>query len=75
MEFIITRMNPGDWEQVRAIYSEGIATGQATFEADVPEWEKWDSDHLPDPRLVARVGGRVAGWAVLSRVSVRRVYS
>ncbi len=38
MEFIITRMNPDDWEQVRAIYSEGIATGQATFEADVSEW-------------------------------------
>ncbi len=68
-------MNPDDWEQVRAIYSEGIATGQATFEADVPEWENWDSDHLPDPRFVARVGGRVAGWAVLSRVSIRRVYS
>ena len=33
-------MNPGDWEQVRRIYLEGLATGQATFETDAPSWER-----------------------------------
>ncbi len=51
MEFVINKMNRGDWEQVRAIYIEGIATGHATFEAEAPEWEKWDSAHLAEPRI------------------------
>jgi phosphinothricin acetyltransferase len=75
MEFVINKMNHGDWEQVRAIYIEGIATGHATFEAEAPEWEKWDSAHLAEPRSVARVGSSIAGWAALSRVSPRSVYS
>jgi L-amino acid N-acyltransferase YncA len=75
MEFVINKMNRGDWEQVRAIYIEGIATGHATFEAEAPEWEKWDSAHLAEPRLAARLGGHVAGWAALGRVSPRSVYS
>jgi phosphinothricin acetyltransferase len=75
MEFVINKMNRGDWEQVRAIYIEGIATGHATFEAEAPEWEKWDSAHLAEPRLAARLGGHVAGWAALSRVSPRSVYA
>ena len=75
MEFTIARMVPADWEQVRAIYLEGITTGHATFEPDAPDWEKWNSSHLAGPRLVARVAGRVAGWAALSRVSPRRVYA
>ena len=75
MEYQIDKMNPNDWEQVRSIYLEGIATGHATFEAEAPEWERWDANHLAEPRLVARSGGKVAGWAALSRVSTRRVYS
>ena len=75
MEFKIESMNPEDWDQVRAIYEEGIATENATFEPMVPGWEKFDSAHVADPRLVVRVGGRVAAWAVLSRVSARKVYA
>jgi phosphinothricin acetyltransferase len=71
----IDRFMPEDWEEVRAIYQEGIATGHATFEAEAPEWGKWDSAHLPDPRLVARAGSGIMGWAALSRVSPREVYS
>ncbi|MFZ3200008.1 MAG: N-acetyltransferase family protein [Candidatus Acidiferrales bacterium] len=63
-----------DWEKVRAIYLEGIRTGNATFEKSAPEWEKWDADHLKSCRLVARVGGEVVGWAALSPVSGRCVY-
>src|SRR5437899_12012181 len=71
---VIGQMNPSDWEQVRAIYLEGIATGNATFETGAPPWEAWDSSHLPFARLVARCGDRVAGWAALSPISQRCVY-
>jgi L-amino acid N-acyltransferase YncA len=63
-----------DWPAVRAIYEEGIATGDATFETAVSSWEAWDSDHVPSPRLVARTGGEVVAWAALTPVSRRPVY-
>jgi phosphinothricin acetyltransferase len=59
---------------VRAIYEEGIATGDATFEQDPPSSEAWDQSHLAACRLVAEQAGRVVGWAALSRVSDRCVY-
>ena len=68
-------MQSEDWSAVRAIYLEGIATGNATFETDVPEWSEWDSAHLPFCRLVARDGGGIVGWAALSSVSRRAVYA
>ena len=70
----IEQMSPSDWEQVRAIYLEGIATAQATFETEAPSWERWNTSHLPFARLVARLSDRVAGWAALSPVSQRCVY-
>lgn len=79
MDIVVDRMTPEDWAAVRAIYLEGIATRNATFETDAPDWEKWDSDHLHDCRLVARKDGRpfgrVVGWAALSPVSGRCVYA
>lgn len=71
---IIEPMQSGDWAQVRAIYLEGIATGNATFETDAPTWEAWDKSHLSFGRLVARSGLNIAGWASLSPVSNRCVY-
>ncbi len=64
-----------DWPAVRRIYMEGIATGQATFETEPPDWEQWDRDHRADCRLIAEVDGVVAGWAALSPVSGRCVYA
>lgn len=71
----VVPMEPGDWGAVRAIYLEGIATRNATFETDAPDWEKWDRDRLPNCRLVARDGAGVLGWAALSPVSTRPVYA
>jgi L-amino acid N-acyltransferase YncA len=71
----IAPMIPEDWPAVRAIYLEGIATGNATFEQTAPEWEKWDAGHLPGARIVARSEGDVLGWAALSAVSGRCVYA
>jgi len=74
-DFDITAIRSEDWHAIRNIYSEGIATGNATFETETPDWEKWDQGHLRDCRLVARDSRRVLGWAALSPVSLRRVYS
>ncbi len=67
-------MTPGDWPSVREIYADGIATGDATFESAVPEWESWDAGHLKACRLVAEDAGQVAGWAAISPVSDRCTY-
>jgi phosphinothricin acetyltransferase len=75
MSLILDNMRAEDWHQVRAIYVEGIATGDATFETDAPTWESWDQAHLPFARLVVRDGDTVAGWAALSTVSSRCVYA
>jgi L-amino acid N-acyltransferase YncA len=88
MNYPIVPMPPDLWPEVREIYRDGIATGNATFETAVPEWDKWDSSHLKNCRLVALelfdedigesliTSGNftVLGWAALSPVSSRRVY-
>lgn len=73
----IRQMIPDDWEEVRAIYLEGIATGQATFETSAPSWDQWNSSHLPFARLIAasRPEGIVKGWAALTPVAGRSVYA
>ena len=68
-------MQPEDWDAVRAIYIEGISTGNSTFEQSAPDWETWDQGHLPSCRLVARTGSEVLGWTALSPVSRRQVYA
>lgn len=72
---IIDAMRAEDWEAVRAIYEEGIASGAATFETSPPDWETWDQNHLACCRLAARQHGNVAGWAALSPVSRRSAYA
>lgn len=74
MDLSIDQMKEGDWPSVRAIYQEGIATGNATFETEAPGREAWDEAHRPDCRLVARAGDEVVGWAALSPISSRCVY-
>ena len=68
-------MTPADWETVRALYAEGILSGQATFEIDAPNWHEWDAAHHPFARLVARLAGRIVGWAALSPASRRACYA
>jgi L-amino acid N-acyltransferase YncA len=64
-----------DWPVVRAIYLEGVATGNATFETEAPAWAAWDAAHFPAPRLVAVSDETIIGWAALTRVSTRTVYA
>jgi L-amino acid N-acyltransferase YncA len=72
---LVNEMRPDDWEAVRTIYAEGIATGQATFETETPSWEAWNASHLPCARLVARSDETIIGWAALSPVSSRKAYA
>ena len=71
----IEDMDESYWQALQAIYGQGIATGNATFETTVPDWQSWDASHLSQPRLVARANEAVVGWAALSSVSERCVYA
>jgi L-amino acid N-acyltransferase YncA len=66
---------PDDWPEVARIYGEGIQTGNATFETEVPSWEDWDEAHLADHRFVAERDGRVCGWITAAPVSSRCCYA
>ena len=70
----LRKMTATDWSEVSIIYGEGIATGMATFETQVPSFETWNGSHLDIGRLVALHEERIAGWAALSAVSSRCVY-
>ena len=67
-------INYSHWPEVSRIYEEGIATGMATFEKEIPSWEAWDANHLKSCRIIARNNEEVLGWAALSPVSSRCVY-
>lgn len=75
MDFTIEEMRMSDWQQVAAIFQAGIETGTSTFLGNTPSWEEWDKEHCEDCRLVARAGENVLGWAAISPVSSRCVYS
>lgn len=70
----IEPLQPTDWSAVREIYLEGIATGNATFETEAPDYDAWDAAHLASCRIVARNGDRIVGWAALSPISKRAAY-
>lgn len=70
----IADLLPEHWPQVAEIYGEGIAGGDATFETEVPTWERWNAAHLPAHRFVALRDGEVVGWAAVVPVSERCVY-
>jgi len=74
-ELSIRSMAHEDWPAVASIYRQGIATGDATFETEVPSWEAWNAARLPLCRLVAESGDEVVGFAALSPTSHRAVYA
>jgi L-amino acid N-acyltransferase YncA len=72
---LIDKMTEDSWNDVARIYNSGIATRNATFEKQAPDWVTWDSAHRKDCRLIAKIGDKIVGWAALSNVSGRCVYS
>jgi L-amino acid N-acyltransferase YncA len=72
---VIRDLRPGDWPEVSRIFREGIATGNATFETEVPPWAAWDAAHLHEHRFLAERESRVVGWIALAPVSSRCCYA
>ena len=71
----LRKMTEADWPAVAAIWAEGIATGNATFETEPPSWAAFDATRKIEGRFVAEEGGAVVGWAALSPVSSRPCYA
>jgi phosphinothricin acetyltransferase len=71
---VVAELRHEHWPAVARIYAEGIATGHATFETEVPTWEAWDGAHIAEHRFVALEEGNVVGWVAISSVSDRCVY-
>lgn len=63
-----------DWLRVSAIYGLGIATGNATFQQEIPTWEEWNDNHIKSCRILVEKDTQILGWAALSPVSSRDVY-
>jgi L-amino acid N-acyltransferase YncA len=74
-DVVIRRLEPSDWSDVRSIYAAGIATGNATFETETPDWETWDHSHLSDLRFIAVDNAALVGWTAASPVSDRCCHS
>lgn len=68
-------MQPEHANAVLEIYQHGIASGMATFETEVPSWEKFNDKYLAHSRILAMIDNKPVGWAALSRVSSRACYS
>lgn len=71
----IVSMLPEHWPAVKAIYEDGLATGNASFQSSAPSWEEWNVSHLDHSRVVAVSHGEIIGWAALTPVSGRCVYA
>lgn len=74
-EVLIRKMKDEDWEEVQAIYKQGIDSGTATFMKNVPDFEYWDKAKLKIGRLVAEYNGKIVGWVTLSATSAREDYA
>jgi L-amino acid N-acyltransferase YncA len=72
---VVRPMRDEDWPGVLAVYLEGIATGNATFETEAPTFERWSAGHLATYRFVAVRSDSAVGWAAPSPVSDRCAYA
>ena len=69
---IVRDLQPDDWPEVATIYRDGMRSGLATFETEVPPRERWFAEH--SIRLVAELDEQVIGWAALGPASSRWAY-
>jgi L-amino acid N-acyltransferase YncA len=63
------------WPEVKAIYKNGIATGNANFSFAEPDWSSWDKAHVKNCRLVAIENGAVLGWVALTAITDQCVFA
>ncbi len=73
----IQNIQKEQWQDVCAIFIQGIETKNATFSTmeELPTWEQWDSKYHKHSRLFAQEeGGKVQGWAALLPYSTKYAY-
>ena len=77
LDFALLPMKSVDYPSVSRIFTQGIETGNATYDTSAAVWEDWDAKHLMHSRWVVKSAneGSVLGWAALSPVSSRVVFS
>ena len=71
----IRKFDQTDYPVVKSIYQQGIDTGNATFQPSAKNWEEWNKSMLNHSRIVAVENDTILGWAALSPISSRLVYS
>lgn len=64
-----------DMPSVLAIYEEGLATRNATFETKLPTAKQLRGRWLPGMAWVAELDGQVVGWTAVTPVSARECYA
>jgi L-amino acid N-acyltransferase YncA/DNA-binding transcriptional ArsR family regulator len=64
-----------DMGAVLAIYAEGLATRNATFETKVPTADQLRTRWLPELAWVAEIDGQIVGWTAITPVSSRECYA
>lgn len=62
----IRPMKIEDWQEVSAIWQQGINTNIASFRSAVMLYEEWDTAHIKKCRLVAQDKDAVVAFAVLT---------
>jgi L-amino acid N-acyltransferase YncA len=72
LQLVVRNVRPEDWPEVASIYHDGMRSGLATFETEVPSWEAWVAGH--PLRVVAERNDEVVGWAAAGPVSSRWCY-
>lgn len=65
------------WDAIKAIYTEGMLTKNATFETPdkLSTYDKWIHNKIKDAVFVYLENQEVLGWAALHQVSDRCVYA
>lgn len=75
MIFTIRNIHEEEYDSVKCIYIEGIATQRATFQTEVPDYETWSNAHIKECRFVATdEEEQVLRFVALSPTSSRYVY-
>lgn len=75
MDINIRLFKEADWKCTSEIYQYGMDTNLATFQIKCPDYKEWNQNHLSFCRLVAEYEKNIVGFAVLSSISSRCVYS
>jgi L-amino acid N-acyltransferase YncA len=65
----------GDMPTVLAIYEEGLATRNATFETQVPTARQLRATWMRGMAWIAELDGEVVGWTAVKPVSSRECYA